>query len=107
MNHRRGSARANFVYIILRQRRFDFPPKIRHDRCPPTVAMMFEKLVVLIPTRNRSDLAKLAIASVMGQLEGQPVHIVVSDNSTDQAQSAALDGYLAVTGGSAITLIRP
>jgi hypothetical protein len=68
---------------------------------------MLKKLVVLIPTRNRSDFAKLAADSALTELDRQPIRIVISDNSTEQAHSAALDAYLATLDNDPITLIRP
>ena len=45
-------------------------------------------IVILVPTRNRADLAVRAVQSAVRQ-EG-PVTVVVSDNSTDAGQAAAL-----------------
>jgi len=62
-------------------------------------------LVVLIPTRNRADLAICAIDSALG--DGRlPVQLVVSDNSTDKASAAALGAYCAGLGPR-VTYIRP
>ena len=52
----------------------------------------FKKLVVVIPTRNRADLAVNAIRSVLSQ--GMlPLEIVVSDNSTSEDERRKLQDF--------------
>jgi len=68
---------------------------------------MFRKLAIVIPTRNRSDLARLTVESVLRQARGQQVHIVLSDNSTDPEHSAALAAYMSTVAGEPVSLIRP
>src|SRR5680860_119425 len=53
----------------------------------------FTGIAVVIPTRNRADLAKLAIRSALQDNSVSTVTVLVSDNSTDPAQSAALRSY--------------
>ena len=68
---------------------------------------MSAELAIVIPTRNRSDFARLAIGSVVSQLAGERVRVIVSDNSTDEGQSAELAELVAALGCDAVTLIRP
>ena len=68
---------------------------------------MSAELAIVIPTRNRSDFARLAIGSVVSQLAGERVRVIVSDNSTDEGQSAELAEFVAALGCDAVTLIRP
>jgi len=46
-------------------------------------ANTYRGLVVIIPTRNRANLAAKAISSILNQPECDDVHILVSDNSTE------------------------
>jgi hypothetical protein len=54
--------------------------------------MNFSGLVIVIPTRNRADLARNALDSVLCQLGCRP-EILVSDNSTSAADRAALSRH--------------
>jgi len=49
-----------------------------------------QRIVVVIPTRNRADFAELTVRSVLDQAQAARVTVLVSDNSTDQAQVATL-----------------
>ena len=65
-------------------------------------------IVILVPTRNRADLAVRAVQSAVRQ-EG-PVTVVVSDNSTDAGQAAALEAEcagLAASMGRPVHYLRP
>ncbi len=63
-------------------------------------------LAVIIPTRNRADLAIRAIQSVLAErLEN--VRVVVSDNSTDDADVARLRRFCDRPGNSNVRYIRP
>lgn len=62
------------------------------------------KLCVLVPTRNRPDLALAAVASVP-QVEG--VSIVVSDNSSEAAHRQSLAEGLSQLDRDDVTLIAP
>jgi hypothetical protein len=55
-------------------------------------------IVIVVPTRNRADLAVLAVRSAVQQ-EG-PVTVVVSDNSTDPEQSRSLEAECAALAAS-------
>lgn len=68
---------------------------------------MYKQLVVVIPTRNRSDLAIRAAISVLSNVEQRDVSVLISDNSTESAHSSALDAYIASNCASDLTLIRP
>jgi hypothetical protein len=47
-------------------------------------------VTVVVPTRNRADLAELTVRSLANQATNVPVTVLVSDNSTDDAQVARL-----------------
>jgi hypothetical protein len=64
------------------------------------------RIAVVVPTRNRADLAAAAVRSVVDQ--GVPgVAVVVSDNSTDQRESERLERLCATLDPDAIRLVRP
>lgn len=54
-------------------------------------AMSYGGLIVIIPTRDRPDLAQDAIGSVLSQPDCE-VQVLVSDNSTTSADRAELSG---------------
>lgn len=54
--------------------------------------MNYDALVVVIPTRNRADLARNAIESVLDQ-SGSEVQVLVSNNSTVNEDRAHLSDY--------------
>lgn len=64
------------------------------------------RLVVGIPTRNRAELAREAIASV---LRGRPdaVTVAVSDNSTDPGQQHELEAFCAAQPEGSVLYLRP
>ncbi|HEU4432102.1 MAG TPA: glycosyltransferase [Pyrinomonadaceae bacterium] len=62
--------------------------------------------VVVVPTRNRAQLAMNAVRSVIDQ----PVddfHILVSDNSTSAEDREALESFCASLGDSRVRYVRP
>jgi len=65
---------------------------------------MKPRLAVIIPTRNRPDLVRIAIRSVLDQ-RGEGVRVVVSDNST-RAEAVA-DVAAFCRGLDGVTCIRP
>lgn len=64
------------------------------------------KLLVLIPTRNRGTMACRSARSALEQLAGLPAQLVISDNSSDAADSAAIREF-AAAAGDRLTVIRP
>jgi hypothetical protein len=56
---------------------------------------LFKRLLILIPTRNRGELACRAALSVLDSAADLPVEVVISDNSTDADESARIDTFLA------------
>lgn len=68
--------------------------------------MKFEKLVVAIPTRNRSDLAINSIRSVLNQL-GDDFEVVVSDNSTEITEIESLRKFCEEINDHRLTYIKP
>lgn len=56
--------------------------------------MTYRSTLIVIPTRNRADLARHAIASVLDKT-GSAVDVLVSDNSTATNQRAELSQYCA------------
>ena len=63
-------------------------------------------LTVVIPTRNRANLAQAAIKSVLDQGLSQ-VTILVSDNSTDDAGARALQAHCEALDPRLVRYIRP
>ena len=61
------------------------------------------RLTVVIPTRNRADLATTAVRSVVEQ--GPGARVVVSDNSTEPAEREALSTFC--RGREDVAYIRP
>lgn len=52
----------------------------------------YRGLVIVVPTRNRADLAANAVGSVVGQA-GADVTVLVSDNSTREEEVARLSDF--------------
>ncbi|GAC1556796.1 MAG: hypothetical protein NVS2B7_32310 [Herpetosiphon sp.] len=63
-------------------------------------------LIVIIPTRNRAELAINALRSVVDEQEPD-VWVVVSDNSTDPNEQATLEAFCKAQAPSAVTYVRP
>jgi hypothetical protein len=70
------------------------------------VSVCSMRLAVVIPTRNRSDLAIRAIESVIPQLPDGSL-IVVSDNSTQEQHSNRLRTYVQGLGRHNVRYLRP
>jgi hypothetical protein len=68
---------------------------------------VYRGLVVIIPTRNRSDLAMRAIRSTLDAPLEDLVHILVSDNSTEESEIAALGDFCRSLGDDRVQYIRP
>jgi len=68
--------------------------------------MRYHRTVIVIPTRNRSDLAKNAIGSVLDQI-GSDVDVLVSDNSTASNQRAELSQYCEQRADARLRYITP
>jgi len=64
------------------------------------------RLAVVIPTRNRSDLALRAIGSVLPQLPDGSV-VVVSDNSTHEQHKSTLRAYVQGLARDDVLYLRP
>lgn len=62
------------------------------------------KICVLVPTRNRPDLALEAVRSI-SQIEG--LSVLVSDNSNEAAHAQSLEVNLRRLGRDDVTLVRP
>ena len=73
---------------------------------PRREPLAYSGLTVVIPTRNRANLAQAAIKSVLDQGLSQ-VTILVSDNSTDDAGPAALKAYCEGLDPRLVHYIRP
>lgn len=63
-------------------------------------------LVVVIPTRNRAELAKHAINSVLDQ-RAPGVQVLVSDNSTDPDERDRLAAFCSGLGADTVTYVAP
>lgn len=68
---------------------------------------MVYRITIVIPTRNRSDLAIRSISSVLDESGDMPLRLIVSDNSTEPAHSRALADYVASRQDKRTSLIRP
>jgi hypothetical protein len=62
--------------------------------------------VILIPTRNRADLAMNAIRSVVGQPDCD-IEIIVSDNSNSAEEVSTLTGFCSALKDERLRYIRP
>jgi glycosyltransferase involved in cell wall biosynthesis len=62
--------------------------------------------LVVIPTRNRAQLAKAAIESVL-QAGISHVKVLVSDNSTEMTESAALRSFCEQHSQNGVSYVRP
>ncbi len=68
---------------------------------------MFKQLAVIIPTRNRSDLAIRSARSVIASQNDLAIRILISDNSTEANHSAAIDRFVESRPHGNLTLLRP
>src|SRR5687767_14195030 len=64
------------------------------------------KPVIVIPTRNRADLAQNAIKSVLDQSRCNPV-VIVSDNSTIALEVEKLRTYCETLNDARVKYVRP
>jgi glycosyltransferase involved in cell wall biosynthesis len=64
------------------------------------------RLIIVVPTRNRSELAMEAVRSVLAAgVSG--VRVLVSDNSTDELERASLRDFCEEAPGTAVEYVRP
>ena len=68
--------------------------------------MTFSKLLIVIPTRNRADLAVNAINSVINQ-KNCNFEILVSDNSTEEREISTLAAFCEKLETNRVKYIRP
>ncbi len=66
----------------------------------------FTNLLIIVPTRNRADLAINAICSVLEQ-DGSHVQVLVSDNSTQVEESRKLAEFCRGLPGDRLSYIQP
>lgn len=66
----------------------------------------YKGAVIVVPTRNRSDIAKSAIRLALNQ-PGCEVRVMVSDNSTDPHELEDLDRYCAQLGDDRLRYVKP
>ena len=72
------------------------------------MASEFKGLVVVIPTRNRAGLAMNAVRSVLDrQGASRDVRVMVTDNSTEAAESQALSEFCARREDERLRYVRP
>jgi hypothetical protein len=67
----------------------------------------YNGLLIIIPTRNRSDLAINAILSVLNQPNCEEVKVLVSDNSTDLKDIEILYKFCQATSDERLSYIKP
>ena len=70
------------------------------------MSLNYTKLLIVIPTRNRADFAINAINSVLQQ-EDCELEVIVSDNSTDDADVLELSNYCHQLADKRLRYIRP
>jgi len=64
------------------------------------------RLAVVLPTRNRGELAVESVKSVLTSHDGEEIGIIISDNSTDAKDSSVLEKFVS-KAGSRVKLIHP
>jgi hypothetical protein len=67
---------------------------------------MRDRLVIVVPTRNRADIAQVAVGSVLAA-GASNVRVLVSDNSTDPAAAEQLHRACAELGDEGVGYVRP
>jgi hypothetical protein len=67
----------------------------------------YRGLLVIIPTRNRSDLAVRAICSTLDAPSKDRVQVLVSDNSTQESEIATLGEYCRSLRDDRVRYVRP
>lgn len=80
--------------------------EIADPSAPGAVAEEFRGLLVILPTRNRAELSIRAIRSVLSAGLAD-VRVLVSDNSTDEAEVERLRTFCRDLGESCVRYIRP
>ena len=68
--------------------------------------MKFKKLLIVIPTRNRTDFAINAVQSVLEQ-ENNNVEVMVSDNSTEKSELESLKNFCDNIHNERLKYVRP
>lgn len=68
---------------------------------------MATELIIVIPTRNRAELAMRAVQSVLGQIGKSATRVVLSDNSTEPAESSMLAKFVSDINNNKLALIKP
>lgn len=68
---------------------------------------MAQRILILVPTRNRGDLAERSVRSALNQPPDVAFKIVVSDNSDDAAEVQALSRSLKTIADQRLACIRP
>lgn len=71
------------------------------------MAFSYQRTCIVIPTRNRAELACNAITSVLTQTGADTVSILVSDNSTDETESTRLQQFCAAQNDARLQYVRP
>lgn len=70
------------------------------------MSLDYKSLLIVIPTRNRAELAINAINSVLSQ-ENCELELIVSDNSTDEREVSRLADYIHQSDNKRLRYIRP
>lgn len=78
---------------------------VRRKLLLPSFAAPMKKVVIIVPTRNRSDLAANAVRSLL-QCKGDRFEVVLSDNSTIPPHSDYLTHLVKQEGDSRLSLRR-
>jgi len=64
------------------------------------------ELAIIIPTRNRPDCIQIGIASILKQMAGLPIRVIISDNS-DLSDAGLNMTYIKSLNNDRLTYIRP
>lgn len=68
--------------------------------------MKFKKLLILVPTRNRAEMAINSVRSILIE-ETSEIEVIVSDNSTDEDELRNLKNFCDDLGNQRLKYIRP
>ena len=68
---------------------------------------MFNKLIIVVPTRNRAEMACRSVKSIVDADQGSAVHVIISDNSTEQCESSRIEDFVSHLASKNVSIIRP
>lgn len=69
--------------------------------------IVYQGMVIIIPTRNRADLASNAVRSALSQSGCGALNVMVSDNSTEPQETESLARFCQSAGDARLGYVRP